>query len=162
MENKKKQAPGRDPGGRRKLSANVDIVLFDKDGKEKDRREIRNLMVDTGLDAAIKQIVGDGGSQPTEFNYVGVGTDNTAATTSDSALGTEIGSRVQDLNPDFPSTGQADIIVTFAAGNGTGTLVESGVFNASSAGTMLARTVFSAITKGASDALQITWQFTLS
>lgn len=149
-------------GGRASVSANVSIKLFDKDGKVKDKREIRNLIVDAGFDAAIQQILGLSGVQPTEFNYVAVGTGTTAANASDTALETEIGSRVQDTVPDFTSPGQGDLIVTFAAGNGTGSLTESGVLNASSGGTLLARTTFTAITKGASDALQITWQFTLS
>lgn len=149
-------------GGRAKISANVTIKLFDKEGNEKDRREIKNLVVDAGLDAAIQQILGLGGSQPTEFNYIAVGTGTTSATAGDTALETEIGTRQQDTVPSFTSPGQGDLVVTFAAGNGTGSLTESGVFNAVTSGTMLARTTFTAISKGASDALQITWQFTLS
>ena len=41
-------------------------------------------------------------------------------------------------------------------------LTEAGIFNASSAGTLLCRTVFSVVTKGASDAMTITWTVTLS
>jgi hypothetical protein len=51
---------------------------------------------------------------------------------------------------------------TWAAGDGTGAITEAGIFNASSAGDMLARTVFSVITKDANDTLSITWTITLS
>ena len=51
---------------------------------------------------------------------------------------------------------------TFAAGTGTGAITEAGIFNASSGGTMLCRTVFSVVNKGASDAMTITWTVTVS
>ena len=44
----------------------------------------------------------------------------------------------------------------------TGAITEAGLFNASSSGTMLCRTVFSVVNKGASDAMTITWTVTVS
>jgi hypothetical protein len=60
------------------------------------------------------------------------------------------------------STNTVTYVSTFAAGNATGTLVEAGLFNASVAGTMLARTTFTAIPKGAGDTLTITWVLTIA
>ena len=51
---------------------------------------------------------------------------------------------------------------TFPAGTGTGAVVEAGILNASSGGTLLCRTVFSVVNKGANDAMTITWQITVS
>ena len=48
------------------------------------------------------------------------------------------------------------------AGEGTGALTEAGIFNASSSGTMLCRTEFSVVNKGASDSMTITWTVTVS
>jgi len=48
------------------------------------------------------------------------------------------------------------------AGYGTGAVSEAGIFNASSAGDMLARTVFSTINKAAADTLGITWTITVN
>lgn len=168
MDNKDKQSeqnkhlkviPGHEQA---KLECNVHMRLIGSDGKVKTTRDVRNLIVDAGFDAVIRQILGSGSSdiQPTEFNYVAIGDDNTAVQASDTALANELGTRVQDTIPDFPSTGVGKLISTFAAGNGTGTLVETGVFNASSSGTMLARVTFAAVTKGVDDDFEVTWQFT--
>jgi hypothetical protein len=51
---------------------------------------------------------------------------------------------------------------TFPAGTGTGAVVEAGIFNASSAGTMLCRTTFDVVNKGADDAMSVTWTVTIS
>jgi hypothetical protein len=53
-------------------------------------------------------------------------------------------------------------VATFSAGTGTGAITEAGIFNASSAGTLLCRTVFSVINKGALDTLVITWKVTVA
>jgi len=50
----------------------------------------------------------------------------------------------------------------FPAGTGTGAIVEAGVFNAASSGTMLCRTIFSVVNKGSDDTLKITWTITVS
>ena len=51
---------------------------------------------------------------------------------------------------------------TWAAGDGTGAITEAGIFDASSGGDMLARTVFSVVNKGAADSMTITWTITVS
>ena len=53
-------------------------------------------------------------------------------------------------------------VASFVAGVGTGAVTEAGVFNAASAGTMLCRTVFSVVNKGAADSMSITWTITVS
>ncbi len=149
-------------GGKAKIRANVTLTLTGKDGKVKQEQKIKNLMVTAGLNAAIQQILGDGGVQPAEFSYVGIGIDGTAAVIGATTLASEIGSRVEDTAPDFPTTGFGRLICIFAAGNGIGTVVESGVFNASTTGAMLARTTFTGIVKTVDDSLQVTWEFILS
>jgi hypothetical protein len=53
------------------------------------------------------------------------------------------------------------VTATFAAGSGTGAIVEYGLFNSNAAGTMLTRDVESAINKGAADTLTIVHQITV-
>jgi len=144
------------------INHNLYIKLIGPDGKIKERREYHNLIVSAGKNAAVKQILGDtsGGAQPAKFNYVGIGTGTTAEASGDTALQAEIGTRQQQTSPTFPATGQGQVVISFAAGNGTGAITEAGLFNASSGGTMLARKTFAVINKGASDVLQITWQVT--
>jgi hypothetical protein len=55
-----------------------------------------------------------------------------------------------------------EYVASFPAGTGTGAVTEAGVFNAASAGTMLCRTVFSVVNKGAADAMSVTWTITVS
>jgi len=54
------------------------------------------------------------------------------------------------------------MLLLFGAGEGTGSITEAGIFNASSSGTLLCRTVFSVVNKGASDSMTITWTVTVS
>ena len=88
------------------------------------------------------------------------GTGTTAASAGQTALVSEAG-RVA-----LASTGISGAVVTytatFPAGTATGALTEAAVLNASSGGTMLCRTVFSAVNKGANDAMTITWTITAS
>lgn len=141
-------------------------VLRGPDGLIK-RVEIgHNIIVNTGKNDGIERLINATGT-PAVFNYVGIGTSATAEAATDTALGVECASstRQQDTaaTPDPPTTtGQQQLVVTFAAGNCTATVVEAGVFNASTSGTMLNRKTFGAITKGASDQLEITITFTLS
>ncbi len=51
---------------------------------------------------------------------------------------------------------------TFPAGTGDGAITEAGIFNASTAGTMLCRTVFPIVNKGSGDQITITWVITVS
>ena len=61
------------------------------------------------------------------------------------------------------STNTIAYVSSFEAGDATGAVVvEAGIFNASSSGTMLCRVVFSAINKAADDTMSVTWTITLS
>jgi hypothetical protein len=53
-------------------------------------------------------------------------------------------------------------VATFPAGTGTGAVTEAGIFNASSSGTMLCRTVFPVVNKQSGDSMTITWTVTVS
>ena len=89
------------------------------------------------------------------MSHMAVGTGSTAAAASDTALGTEL-----DRNS-LTSTTVTDNAIAFvcnwAAGDRTGSLTEAGLFNASSAGTMLCHTVFGTVTKAADDGMTIAW-----
>ena len=60
------------------------------------------------------------------------------------------------------STNTVEYVATFGAGTGTAALVEAGILNAGSGGTLLCRTVFSVVNKGADDTLTITWTITIN
>jgi hypothetical protein len=89
-----------------------------------------------------------------------IGSSSTAAASADSALGTELG-RVA-LTSTTVTNSSVQYIGDFPAGTGTGAVVEAGVLNASSGGTLLCRTVFAVVNKGAADTLKITWTVTVA
>ena len=60
------------------------------------------------------------------------------------------------------SGGTVTYVATFGAGEGTGAVTEAGLFNASSGGTLLCRTVFAVVNKGSQDSMTITWSDTVS
>lgn len=139
-----------------KITGKVSIKLFDQSGAVKDTRDINNLVVTTGKEFIAARMVGT----PTEMSHMAIGADNTAADVGDTALGSELG-RV-GLTSDTSSGAVVTYVATFPAGTGTGAVVEAGILNASSGGTLLCRTVFSVVNKGANDAMTITWQITVS
>lgn len=140
-----------------KVTGNVDIALIGADGLVKDKREIKNLVVTNGL-AFIASRMRD--ATASVMSHMAVGSGNSAALLANAALGTELG-RVA-LTSTTVTGNQVTFIATFPAGTGTGALTEAGIMNASSAGTMLCRTVFSVVNKDAGDTLSITWTITIS
>lgn len=139
-----------------KVTGDVLITLFNTDGSVKDSREIKNLVVTTGKEFIAARMVGT----PTEMSHMAIGASSTAAANGNTALGSELG-RVA-LASDTVSGAVVTYTATFPAGTGTGAVVEAGILNASSGGTMLCRTVFSVVNKGADDAMSITWTITVS
>ena len=96
----------------------------------------------------------------TAMSHMAVGTSSTAAGAGDTALLAE-SARVA-LTSTTVTTNQVAYVATFGAGVGTAALTEAGILNNSTGGTLLCRTVFSVVNKGANDSLTITWTVTVS
>jgi hypothetical protein len=124
----------------------------------KETREIDNLVVDAGKAHIADRL----SSSPTgaAMGWMAIGTGATAPAAANTALGSEI-----DRNATTSITDSANVVTyvgNWAAGDGTNSAItEAGIFNAVSTGTMLARATFTAINKGASDTLAITWTVTV-
>lgn len=140
-----------------KVTGKVSIRVFDQGGSLKEERDIDNLVVTTGKSFIASRMVG---TTPAVMSHMAIGASSTAAAAADTALGSELG-RVA-ITSGTASGAVATYTATFPAGTGTGAVVEAGLFNASSSGTLLCRTVFSVVNKGANDAMTITWQITVS
>ena len=136
----------------------LNITLYGPDGSVKDERQVDNLVVTTGLGWLTSRAAA--ASPPAAMGWMAVGTNSTAAALANTTLGAEVG-RTATATPTV-SANQQTYSATFGAGVGTGALTEAGIFNASSAGTMLSRTVFGVITKGSLDVLVINWTITLN
>jgi hypothetical protein len=143
-----------------KPTGQLKIVLRDKDGNVKSEKIEKNLVVTTGLNYIAARMTDT--SEPTDMSHMAVGTGTTAAAAGQTALVTESARVALTGGEGAPSTNTIVYTATFAAGTGTGALTEAAVLNASSSGTMLCRTVFSAVNKGADDSVTITWTITIS
>jgi hypothetical protein len=140
------------------------LSLRDKDGFLKEEITVPNTVVNTGKAFIAQSMIKTTVNTPIAMTHMGVGTGTTAVAPTQSTLVTEIGTRtaVSPTNTTVTVTNDTiQYVATFAAGNGTGALTEAGIFNASTVGTMLCRTVFSVINKGADDSLTITWRVTI-
>lgn len=143
------------------LSGRLTIVLKGPDGEVKDTRDIKNLIVNTGLGYITGRMLG---TTPGVMSHMALGSGTTAAAAGDTDLGSLLGSRkALDSSTQSGSNDESIIYVTtFDPGEGTGAVTEAGIFNTSTAGVMLCRTVFPVVNKQAGDTLQITWTVTLS
>lgn len=124
---------------------------------------VSNLQTNAGMAGVASRINGSGAEAAFTFIAIGIGT--VAAAAADTALGSEIttgggaraaatASRVTtDVTND---TAQLQVTFTFTA---TFAVTESGALNASSAGVLLARQVFTAVNVVNGDSLQVTWKF---
>lgn len=123
---------------------------------------ISNMVVNAGFAGIASRINGAGGEAA--FTYIATGTGTTAAAVTDTTLVTELStlglSRAAATASRVTTTvtnDTAQLVNTFSV-TGTAAVTESGVLNAASAGTLLARQVFSAVNVVSGDSLQITWK----
>lgn len=144
-----------------KLSGQLTIVLKDKAGNVKETRVVKNLIVNTGLAYIISRMVN---TSKAVMTHMALGSSTTAAAAGQTDLITTVGSReALDSSTISGSNNEKVVYVsTFEAGDATGAITEAGIFNSSSGGDMLCRTVFSVVNKAADDAMSVTWTITLA
>lgn len=122
-------------------------------------RSVPNLVVTTGKAFVASRIESN---TDTVMTHMAIGTGTTAAASGNTSLETEV-SRVA-----LSSTSVSGSVVTyacvFAAGSpsGSSAVTEAAIFDSASGGTMLCRTVFPVVNKGASDSLTIVWTVDVS
>ena len=139
------------------LVGTIHVVLRGPDGKIKDQRLCRNIVTNTGRQAIIDRLQG---STPPAAAFIAIGTGAAAAAAADTTLGTEVARSSSAAPLTQPDAYTDRCIETFAAGTGTGSITETGRLTANSGGVLMGRQVFTAVVKGASDSLQITYDFT--
>lgn len=138
-------------------TGSVNVVVRGEDGNVKQDFTIPNLVVDTGLDYIASRMKD---ASATAMTHMAVGSGTTAAAAGQTTLVTEV-ARVA-LTSSTVTGESIAYVASYAAGTGTGALTEAAILNAASAGTMLCRTVFSVINKGAGDTMTVTWTITIS
>lgn len=142
-----------------KVTGHINLRLLGPDGKLKEAREIKNVVVTVGKNFLANWLTA--ATQSDYFmRYIGLGTGTSAASASDTALETELSTRVAGTLTNSTNVWQNQ--ATFGPGVDTGAITEAGIFSASSGGTLFARQVFLVVNKAAGDSLQVTWQVTFS
>lgn len=137
------------------LSMKGDLIIIktNESGKS-ETYEMKNLVVATGKSHIASRM---SANTVNVMSHMAIGTGNTSALTSDTTLETELARVALGVTGGTPSANTVTYTATYPAGTGTGALAEAGVFNDSSAGSMMCRTVFPVINKQAADTVTITW-----
>lgn len=121
-----------------------------------------NVVVTAGRRWVLSRLKSDSPAAET-IEEIGVGTDSTAATTGDAALGSEVTRKAigtftttgLDVNP--PSWRAEVQFATDEANETDNGLAEAALFNSSAGGTMLSHVTFTRITKETSNTLSISY-----
>ena len=141
-----------------KATGKLTVEIKDKHGKVKDTREVKNLVVDTGL-AFIASRMKD--ATATAMSHMGYW-NRKHSSSFWRYISRNRGSSSRSLTSTTVTSNAVAYVASFAAGTGTGAITEAGILNAASGGTLLCRTVFSVVNKAASDSMTITWTVTIS
>lgn len=139
------------------------IRVFDRNGNLKDYRIYKNLVVDAGKSAVADLIGNVNAISP--FEYIAIGTGTTAPASGDTALETELKRKAgsKSLVTTSVTNDTLQVQATFSSDDGlsgSSAVTESGVLNASTGGTLLARQTFSAVNVDwdNGDSIQVTWK----
>jgi hypothetical protein len=148
--------------GTLRVTGRLDIKLYDASGQLKDERQVDNLVVSAGKTWIAARMGAT--SLPNAMGYMALGTSQTTPGASDTTLGAQVGSAVA-LTSTTQTTNSVAYVCTFGSSvpsASANTYYEAGIFNASTSGTMLAHSVFTGITKQATDTMTITWTVTIN
>lgn len=145
-----------------KLTGKLSIKKYDDKNNLIEEYEVPNLVVTSGKAHVAQRVAGYVGSSASVMTHMAIGTNNTAPVAANTSLTSQLGSRVA-----LDSTSVSAQNITFSATFGplaeyvSTNIVEAGVFNASTGGTMLCRTTFPIISKTASETIAIVWTVTV-
>jgi hypothetical protein len=144
-----------------KLSGQLAIVLKDKNGNVKETREVKNLVVNAGLAFIISRMTG---TAKNVMSHMALGSGTTAAGAAQTDLVSLLGSReaLDSTTILGDNNEKVQYVASFEAGDATGAVTEAGIFNGSTGGDMLCRTVFPVVNKASDDTMAITWTITLA
>lgn len=150
----------------------VNLKLYNQYNDLITERNATNFLTTAGLSTIVNRIAGASLNTASPY-YMSIGTGSTTTPLmSMGSLVTPVGTMVA-LNKqllqsgsviDFAAAQQANQLrfsASFAAGNGTATIIEAGIFDNSSS-VLLQRVEYDPITKGANDVLVIQWTLTIN
>lgn len=130
-----------------------------RDGKVEDIGLVSTKVVtDAGVAFLVDALQGI--TEPEVLRFHASGTGTTAEAAAQTALVTEVGSRVSGTLAEGASANIFRTVATVTY-SGTFAITEHGIFSASTVGTMLDRSVFAAINVLAGDSIEFTYELTL-
>lgn len=137
-----------------KMVGNLIIVKTDSVGRTEEYA-YPNLVVSAGKDYIAARM---SANTVNVMRAIAIGSGTAAPALGNTTLATEITRVATTVTGGTATANSILYTATFPAGTGTGTIAEAGIFNNTIAlGTMLCRTSFSSITKGAGDSITINW-----
>lgn len=142
-----------------KLTGELNIVVTGPDGQIKQNTTVPNLVVTVGKNFIASRMTGTASAV---MSHMAIGSGSTAPDVANTALGSELGRVALTTAGGVATNNVVQFVGSFPAGTGTGAVYEAGIFNAASAGTMLCRTTFAVVNKGADDSIAITWNVTVN
>ena len=144
-----------------KLKGTFHVAVLDKNNEVKDLKVIPNTIMNAGLAEISGLILTDIGGNA--FDYLAIGTTNTAPNATQSALIAETyrvaGTGSQETDSVTDDTARLTTSVSITHSN---VFSEAGIFNSSSTGDMLARTTFSATTASDGDTVNLGYDVVFS
>lgn len=146
------------------LKGKVEIKLWGPDGELRDHRIVKdhrafpNTVTTFGDKLVANRL---SGATLTAASHMAIGTGTGGGATSNSLV-TQLDRNALTSTTQGTGANDNDVIYVgdWAAGDGTGAITEAGIFNHTSNPGMMVYSSFSAVNKGASDTLQITWTVT--
>jgi hypothetical protein len=127
--------------------------------------EGENILVNVGIQLMLDKLIGAAGTVFDNTNaYIGIGDSNAAVSASQTDLQASTNKVRKAMDATFPSRSGQTMTwrCTFSTSEGNFSIQEAGIFNASSAGTMLNRLLAALGTKTSATTLQVTATLTIS
>jgi len=144
-----------------KLKGKFSIAVLDKEGEVKESQEVSNTIMNAGIAEVTALMLTD--QSGTAFDYLAIGTGNSAPNATETALIGEkyrsAGTGSQETDTITNDTAQLTTSISITSSI---SVREAGIFNSSSAGTMLARTTCSAISVNDGDTVNLGYSVILS
>jgi len=150
-----------------RLVGEIEIILRDKEGRIKEYRKLRNLIVNVGK-AQVAGLIN--GVVTTPFKYIAIGEGSATSpgtcappSATDTALGREVARALATVGR--TTTNVTNDTATWSATFSFDTprsICEAGIFDSSSGGNMLARQTFAVINVASGDSLTINWKVVVS
>lgn len=140
-----------------KATGSLTITLVGPNKDIKRQITVPNIVVTAGKNLMASRLMG---TSSNVMSHMAVGTSNVNLAAANTTLATEL-ARVT-LTSSVNTTNSVVYSATFGEGVGTGALVEAGILNSVTAGTLLCRTIFPVITKESNDVLTINWTVTIN